>query len=247
MDDRQENQEIKNLENKTLEDQIEEWKSLIETLTAKKDIEFYVKAKPRGKFKAVKEVGDYLAKCPHVRNDMEKAWLVFLWVTDNIAYDIEGYKSGNYARSDVESVFKSGLSVCQGYAEIFTDLAKRVGLECMAMSGYSKGFGYRIGSKLTKTDHRWNAFRSRDDGIWRYVESTWGAGHATKDFEYVKEFNPYFFATPPDIFNETHFSTEFYLGNTHKNLGEFEKAQNNKLYFHLCGLKCLNYQTSEIR
>lgn len=207
-----------------------------------------MKAKPRTKVKTLQEVADYLAKCPYVCNDLEKTWLVFVWIAENIAYDSRSYMSGKYESiSDAQSVLTSGLSVCQGYSELFADLCKRLGVECVSMSGYSKAFGYRIGQKLNKKDHRWNAFRSKEDRKWRYVDSTWAAGHTTWDFKFVKEFDPYYFATPPYVFNERHFSDEFYLESTHKSLEEFEKAPANELYFHMCGLKCLNYHTSEIR
>jgi hypothetical protein len=73
----------------SLDDQTDEWKTLIVKLRANQDLNSYAEAKPRTQFKTVKEVGDYLAKCPYARSEMEKVWLVFLWITDNIAYDVK--------------------------------------------------------------------------------------------------------------------------------------------------------------
>lgn len=229
------------------DDEITQWKSLIDKLRTNKGIETYAKAKTRAKFKTVQEVGEYLAKCPYVQNDTEKAWLVFLWITDNIGFDVKSYLSDNKSKNDAQNVLTRGSSTCYGYSEFFNDLSKRLGIESVvSTSGYSKAFGYRVGNKLTK-NHRWNAFRAKEDGMWRYVDSTWGAGHVSDDFKFEKELDPYQFATPPFIFNERHFSDEFYVGRTQKSLEEFESAQANEIYFHLAGLKCSNCPSSEIR
>lgn len=254
--------ELTNKVEQNEDDQIDEWNRLIAELSSNTAIDSYVKAIPRETFKTVDEVGEYLAKCPYARNEMEKAWLVFLWITEYIAYDIEGYKKGQYSKTDPQSVVTNGISVCDGYAQLFTYLGKRVGIECVSILGYAKGYGYRNGSKFTNTDHRWNAFRLKDDGNWRYVDSTWAASmpHGF-DLRFEKQFRPSFFATPANIFNETHFTNELYLGNTHKSLDEFERAtceqsidlrkfinlNEIKKAHQSLGLECLNQKNYRIK
>ena len=245
-------------DNKSLDDATDEWKTLITQLIANKELKAYAQAKPRTHLKTVKDLGDYLSKCPYARNETEKAWLVFLWITENITYDVDTFQKRAMAKStnqkiDLQSCLTSGMGISLAYAELFAYLITQVAqIESMSTNGYSKGFNYKIGSKLVREDHRWNVIRlPSGDGVvykWHYVDVTWAAGYVTRDFKFVKDFNPYYFATPPHIFNETHYSSAFSLGNGPNSLGEFEEAQLNTIDFHLCGLKCLNYQNySEIR
>ena len=45
----------------------------------------------------------------------------------------------------------------------------------MKLSGYSKGYGYKMGQTFTgDSDHAWNAVYL--DGRWHLLDSTWGSG-----------------------------------------------------------------------
>jgi len=45
----------------------------------------------------------------------------------------------------------------------------------MKLSGYSKGYGYKIGQTFQgNSDHAWNAVYL--DGRWHLLDSTWGSG-----------------------------------------------------------------------
>lgn len=172
-------------EENLIDEQIEEWKSLIESLMSNHELISYAKAKPRKQFKELREVGEYLSKCSSAKSLVEKAWLVYVWVTDNIDYDFEGYRTGNVPNCSSQSVLETGYSVCEGYSNIFQDLCAHLNVECFKFSGYSKGFSYRIGSKMTETNHAWNAIPCGKDGKLRFIDSTWGSGYGTDDYKYI--------------------------------------------------------------
>lgn len=188
------------------EEQTEEWKTMIATLSSNNELIAHVQAKNRQQFQSLREAGDYLAECQAAQTDMERAWLVFLWVTDNIDYDVEEFtaeaeaegeannpninnnnnnnnpnKGHHTPQSDAQSAFISGRAICAGYADLYRELCTRLGVECVDISGYAKGFHYELGSKLSKENHQWNAVCV--DGQWRFVDSTWGAGFVTQDYK----------------------------------------------------------------
>jgi transglutaminase/protease-like cytokinesis protein 3 len=78
---------------------------------------------------------------------MDKAVVLFLWITDNIKYDMESFLGNKVTNKlcDPKNILKTGKSVCSGYSSIFRDLAKEIDLKIKNISGYSKGYGYKIG------------------------------------------------------------------------------------------------------
>ena len=172
-------------EENLIEEQLDEWKSLVESLMSNHELISYAKTKPRNHFKELREVGEYLSKCSSAKSLVEKAWLVYVWVTDNIEYDFEGYRTGNVPNCSSQSVLETGYSVCEGYSNIFQDLCAHLNVECFKFSGYSKGFSYRLGSKMVETNHAWNAIPCGKDGKLRFIDSTWGSGYGTDDYKYI--------------------------------------------------------------
>jgi len=144
----------------------------------------------------------YLVK--PARNDREKARAIFRWVTANIDYDADSYFRNDYTPHNTEDVLSSGKAVCDGYANLFKQLADQVGLETVMISGFTKGFSYLTRGRLGLVDHAWNAVKI--DGQWQLLDSTWGAGYLNgrkKSFE--RRFKPHYFLTPPAVFIFDHF------------------------------------------
>ncbi len=137
--------------------------------------------------------------------DMEKARAVYIWMTSNIAYDASAYFSGRRAVTNPGGVFRTGKSVCQGYAELFNSLARGLGLDSRLISGYAKGYGYRDRSRFSRTNHAWNAVLV--DGSWRLMDSTWGAGHVSNR-SFVWDFSAFWFDCSPELFLWTHLPKE---------------------------------------
>ena len=139
-------------------------------------------------------------------SDEDKARLLFRWVTNNIEYDIDSYKSGIATPASLAEVLRTRKSMCGGYANLFAELARLAGLEVMSISGYVKGFSYQPGEPLGEVNHEWNAVRI--DGQWRLIDSTWGAGSVDETGIYRRRFQPYYFLADPAQLGWTHWPAE---------------------------------------
>ena len=92
---------------------------------------------------------------------------------------------------------------CNKYCIIYALYAVD-GIETENISGYAKGSGYVPGESY-HTNHDWNAIKLRNK--WYLLDITWGEGHSIHN-KYVKEFNPFYFCTPPKYFIYQHFPNE---------------------------------------
>ena len=133
---------------------------------------------------------------------VERAWLIYKWITLNIEYDFEGVNSYNYDISE-EATFKRGKSICSGYAGLYKKISDNLELTVERIGGFSKGFNFKITEDIEESEkHEWNAVQIDND--WFFIESTWGAGYSTDQKTFIKKFNPYYFFTPPQEFVRGH-------------------------------------------
>ncbi|MHC6203762.1 transglutaminase domain-containing protein [Breznakiellaceae bacterium SP9] len=95
------------------------------------------------------------------------------WICDTIAYDTDSYFTGNYLPQDYAAVLKNKKAVAMGYAALFAELCRLAKIDCVVISGTSKGFGYS-GSVDSKPNHTWNAVKLNNK--WYLVDVTWDAG-----------------------------------------------------------------------
>jgi len=162
----------------------------------------------------------------HASNDLEKTRLIFTWIATHIAYDDNGFNTGNYSDTKAESVLRNRVSVCQGYSDLFLALGKLAGLEIVTITGYSKGITYSPGSTLTDTDHAWNAVKI--DGQWKLFDVTWAAGYGkgvNGRLVTVMQFNDYWFDTRSDEFIFSHLPSDeqWQLNDTRISKEQFER------------------------
>ena len=141
----------------------------------------------------------------------DKARVIFTWLHNNIAYDVESFFNDAVKPATPSSVMTSGLAVCQGYASLFSDLATHAGLESVVICGHGKGYGFTpmSGPKAAippyRAGHAWNAVRL-DAGHWQLIDCCWGAGAVDgKGQPYIKRFAPSFFTSNNDDFGRRHF------------------------------------------
>ena len=132
------------------------------------------------------------------RTTIEQHWIIFYWIACNIEYDAVSFLNGNIPSQTVENVFKTKMSVCEGYSRLYKHLCDRIGLPCEKVSGYAKGFGHADdpAATLSKTNHAWNA--AQIDGHWYLLDSTWGTGHLNGQNRFQRKLNTFYFLTPPD-------------------------------------------------
>jgi transglutaminase/protease-like cytokinesis protein 3 len=153
---------------------------------------------------SIQSLSDYLIK--PALTDTEKARAIFRWMTANITYDVAGYLSGKTGDNSAEGTLKSRKSVCAGYGNLFEALASAAGLEVVVISGYARGTGYVPGQTIpVAPNHDWNAVKI--DGRWQLIDATWGAGYMIGR-EYVREFDDFYFLTPPEKLIFDHFPDE---------------------------------------
>jgi hypothetical protein len=139
------------------------------------------------------------------KDDESKAWLLYCWITDRIAYDVKSFLSGDYTKKDYSpaGVLKQRLAVCDGYSKLFTAVGKEMGLDAVSIAGHAKGFGYREGVELDdKLGHAWNAVKIGDK--WRPIDATWGAGSVDGE-KFKKAFNDFYFFPPAQALILSHY------------------------------------------
>lgn len=157
-------------------------------------------------------------------SDEEKYRAVFYWVCNSISYDvnysekIEKEKLNAYSyktekeRQQKEkklmfesaiTAFNSKKAVCYGYAALFSEISKRLGLECELVQGDLKSNFTQINGPI-QLNHAWNVIKIRNE--WKFIDCTIAAGNIsfkTNEFEF--KFNDAFFLTNPELFFLNHY------------------------------------------
>ena len=158
---------------------------------------------PKREESSLDEFTEYLKKNTTNLNDLEKAFLLFKWITTNIDYDIEGFFNKTF-KTNKYDVFKTGLTVCSGYARLFRHFADNINLITENIICFSKGLGYnedKLNQKLD-SDHEYNAVKLKNK--WYLIDSTWGSGYA-KNKTFIRYYNPFYFCISPDYLIYTHY------------------------------------------
>ncbi|KAL3887036.1 hypothetical protein ACJMK2_027047 [Sinanodonta woodiana] len=171
--------------------------------TVFKRIDEHALKAPASLRKSVSELANYLVK--PAKTNLEKVRAFYRWITENIRYDTDEFFHGKISSCEPSYVLKTGKSVCQGYADLFTAFCREVNIPAKTISGHSKGFGYNAEMVInpnTTTNHAWNVVLLNGD--WRFVECTWGAGHL-KGQQFQKQFTELYFLTDPKDFINKHF------------------------------------------
>jgi hypothetical protein len=111
--------------------------------------------------------------------DYDKVRRINDWVAQNIYYDMDSFRSGQYGRVDAYGTYQSKRSVCQGYAELTTALLRAVGIPSRVVTGYALGVS-ASGSTWNEVDHRtanhaWN--EAYADGRWVIFDTAWNSGN----------------------------------------------------------------------
>jgi len=134
--------------------------------------------------------------------DKEKAWCIYRWVCDRLAYNVEAFLAKKPGDNSVETVLKTRLCVCEGYSRMFLKLCQEAGLEAVKVQGIARNGSKDAKGKPAFEFHAWNAVKL--DGKWELIESTFGSGSVDKK-AFVKNFEPMFFMVPPEQMRFTHF------------------------------------------
>ena len=177
-----------------------------------KTIDGYI-LKLKKKNKAVPILAKYItATCT---SDEEKIRALFIWMTNNIAFDCLSYHnkktpSGNLSHKTQEElqekldkyyynysmlVLRNKRGVAEGYAILFRELCKNAGITCQLVEGRASENKEKIkklrNRKSFSTNHTWNKVLLNEQ--WYYVDVTWASGYCDKQVRrFYKKFNPCF-------------------------------------------------------
>ncbi len=191
-------------------------------------IDAYMRHCPASSENSIADIAYYINRS--ARTDLEKARAVYVWMTDNIFYNDAGYNAGVFGDNSAENVLRTRRAVCAGFANLFTEIAIKTGIEALTITGYAKGIGYDEGDSFDETNHAWNAVKI--DGAWRIYDATWGQGAASVDsrghIKSVNKFDEQWFNVEPKQSVFTHLAEIPYQNFLPQNisLSEFERLPN---------------------
>ncbi|MFN2458909.1 MAG: transglutaminase domain-containing protein [Chitinophagaceae bacterium] len=178
------------------------------------------------------------------KTDLEKVRSIFRWITENIEYNVIVFNKfvrhtpGRYVQADdddtstvlkpldervAEGVLKRKTAVCDGYARLFKTLCNYAGIKAEVITGYARTGAGRTGEKF-RSNHTWNAVYI--DSSWHLLDATWASGYVTWGDQFVKQYNDYYYLTPPKQFLQDHYPEDikWTLLNNTPTLREFQFA-----------------------
>ena len=124
------------------------------------------------------------------------------YIATRVSYDTDLARAHTRGQQSVETVFRDRRAVCAGYARLFVEMAKSVGLEAVYLTGDAR----RSDGTEAVGGHAWNAVRLADG--WSLVDVTWDAGAVDASGAFVPELSSSYLFTPPEIFGVSHFPRE---------------------------------------
>ena len=181
--------------------------SLGQTTLDFQEVDRYARNAPKN-VQSIDELVSYFSSIQ--AKPIEKARMIYVWLTDNISYDSKAYNLKNIGDNSPSTVFKTKKAVCAGFANLYTDLGEKLGLEIETISGVAKGYEFEenVSDDLEESiNHAWNAIRI--DGEWRVFDATWGEGYGMSNkkgkLESAKKFDETWFNVNPVNALFTHF------------------------------------------
>lgn len=187
----------------------------------------------------VTDLTDRLVK--GVIDDVEKTYLIYKWITDNISYDVDTL-SKKIVRVSTPSPLKvvtTLKSQCDGYAQLFYTMAKRASLNAEIISGTA-------GDIRSSDGHAWNVIKI--NGVWYMLDATWDAGSVTVDFQFIKRSGQfsYFLPKPEHIF-KTHKINDpkwkFSFSGVPNQINEFVKRNIKGFIFKISGIDTFMFES----
>lgn len=125
----------------------------------------------------------------------------FIWITDNIDYDVKSYLNEDPKATRLEYVIKVKKAVCGGYATLLKYFCDAFKIENEIVDGYARTGkkGIYISQQRLKSNHAWNAVKINN--TWRLMDPTWAAGTVDESHEknqkYYRGFNEFYYFMPP--------------------------------------------------
>ncbi|MFP6684273.1 MAG: transglutaminase domain-containing protein [Polyangiaceae bacterium] len=169
------------------------------------------------------------------------------YVADRVAYDAAGLedkrKRGKpLPPQDPETVFRLGVSVCAGYAQLLEALGKAAGVKIKYVVGDSRSESW---DTVRGAGHAWNA--AEIEGAWYLIDATWNAGYVDGR-TFTKKYKSSYLFTPAHVFLLTHFpdNAKWQLLAAPKTRGDFLRMPFLRPRFFSLGFKLLRPERSQV-
>ena len=175
-------------------------------------------------------IANYINQNFNSQSDKSRA--VFIWVASNIQYDIANmFAIDFYQKKDqiISKTLRTRKGVCMHYAEVFTEIANKVGLKAYYVTGYTKQNEF-----VEYISHAWCV--ALVDTSWCLFDPTWGSG-VIFNKKFIRKINNDFYRSKPEKLIKTHmpFDPMWQLLNYPVNSEDFYEGNyngKNKVYFN---------------
>lgn len=118
-------------------------------------------------------------------SDLEKGRAIFVWITENIAYDCgkqnrleaepeEAVHPFYYTKQQLELIMKTRRTRCDGYAFLFRLMCRLAGIYATTLEGYARFENENVNPATVEPNHAWNAVCF--DGEWHELDLTAASG-----------------------------------------------------------------------
>lgn len=152
------------------------------------------------------------------KTEREKVRAIFRWITEHIDYNVRIFNRSKttgplfYEEPDdsnsalpplnervaAKVLFKK-VAFCDGYSRLFKTLCDHAGIQSEIIFGYAR----TNMSKKFGINHTWNAVFI--DSSWHLLDVTWASGFVSYSNQYVRQYNDFYFLTPPEQFIRDHY------------------------------------------
>lgn len=154
----------------------------------------------------------------------------FIWITENIAYDVKALIREDYSVANLSYVVRYKKTICGGYASLLKYFCDAFAIENEIIQGYARTGKKTIflNQNRLRSNHAWNAVKI--NGSWRLLDPTWASGY-TDDVDdnkkkFHKGFNEVYYFTLPEklILNHLPENKKFQLTNKKIDKKEFRDS-----------------------
>jgi hypothetical protein len=152
------------------------------------------------------------------KTDREKVRAIFRWITEHIDYNVMPFGqrkniSRQFYKEPEDSsvalpplneriaakVLNTGVAFCEGYSRLFKTLCDHAGIKAEVIYGYAR----TNNNRRFAVNHTWNSVFI--DSTWYLLDVTWASGVVSYGNEYIRQYNDFYFLTPPAEFIRDHY------------------------------------------
>ncbi|KAF9995977.1 hypothetical protein BGZ80_010358 [Entomortierella chlamydospora] len=155
----------------------------------------HARACPKSEEESIARLSWYLTS-PFPGDQVAQLRTIYVWIAENIVYNLQGFKSGNRGDNSAEGVLRNKTGVCAGYANLFLALSDQQQLGVTTVTGVARGYGIEPGSGSLGGPHAWNAVTINGECL--LIDSTWGSGLDDPATQQVRCFRPFYFLVRPE-------------------------------------------------